>query len=148
MIFYSIILTNAYIICNISLIASGIHNRSGFNSILRACILIQGRSATALSLALPINMGLAGMEALFETRVVRAYHLAMAPDFSVVLEAMLIAYLYALLLVLDTIVSFVLLKSCKLPEYHVDQEVLYSHNIEIQQRDDISFENLKASSAL
>lgn len=140
---YSIILANAYIICNLSLIVSGIEKRSGFNSILKACVLIRGRTATALSLAVPINIGLAGIEALFQYRVVRAYNRAMAPNLSMVLEAMLIAYLYAMLLVLDTIVGYVFLKSCKL-DHQIDQEELFSHRIEIEKRDEKSFRKGKA----
>ncbi|KAI3454707.1 hypothetical protein Pfo_011370 [Paulownia fortunei] len=142
-ILYSIVLANAYIICNLSLIVSGIEKSGGLNSILKACVLIRGRTATALSLAVPINIALAAIEALFQFRVVRAYHRAMAPNSSMVLEAMLIAYLYAILLVLDTIVGSVFLKSCK-PVYQIDQEDTYSHQIEIQERDEKSFGKVKA----
>ncbi|KAK4395931.1 hypothetical protein Sango_1747400 [Sesamum angolense] len=52
-----------------------------------------------------------------------------------VLEAMLIAYLYAILLVLDTILGFAFLKSCK-PDYQID-------HIEIQERNDKSLRKIK-----
>ncbi|KAL0442220.1 UNVERIFIED_CONTAM: hypothetical protein Sradi_0160900 [Sesamum radiatum] len=134
-IIYSIILANAYIICNLALLVSGIERQGGFNSILKACVLIRGRTATALSLAVPINMALAAVEALFQYRVVRAYRQATTPDSSMVLEAMLIAYLYAILLVLDTILGFAFLKSCK-PDYQID-------HIEIQERNDKSLRKIK-----
>ncbi|KAK4437030.1 hypothetical protein Salat_0036900 [Sesamum alatum] len=134
-IIYSIILANAYIICNLALLLSGIERQGGFNSILKACLLIRGRTATALSLAVPINMALAAVEALFQYRVVRSYKRATAPDSSMVLEAMLIAYLYAILLVLDTILGFEFLKSCK-ADYQMDQT-------EIQERSDKSLGKMK-----
>ncbi|KAL0416325.1 UNVERIFIED_CONTAM: hypothetical protein Slati_3464400 [Sesamum latifolium] len=134
-IIYSIILANAYIICNLALLVSGVERRGGFNSILKACVLIRGRTGTALSLAVPINMSLAAVEALFQYRVVRGYRRATAPDSSIVLEAMLIAYLYAILLVLDTILGFAFLKSCK-PDYQIDQ-------LEIQERNDKSLGKIK-----
>ncbi|KAL8547190.1 hypothetical protein ACS0TY_006773 [Phlomoides rotata] len=108
-IFYSIILANAYIISNLALISSGMEKRGGFIAVLKACVLIQGKSATALSLAVPLNLALAAIEALFQLRIV---HRDTAPNEALLIEAMLIAYLYALLLVLDTIVGCVFWKSC------------------------------------
>ncbi|KAG8379227.1 hypothetical protein BUALT_Bualt07G0066600 [Buddleja alternifolia] len=140
---YSIILANAYIICNLSLIISGTEKHGGFISILKACVLIRGRNGTALSLAVPINLAFAAIEALFQYRVVRAYNRAMAIDSSMVLEGMFIAYLYAILIVLDTIVGCLFLKSCK-SDYQIDQDEIYSHQIEIQERDGKSFAKVKA----
>ncbi|KAK6123054.1 hypothetical protein DH2020_043206 [Rehmannia glutinosa] len=125
-IIYSIVLANAYVVCNLSLIVSGIEKRGGANAILKACLLVRGRTATALSLAVPMNMALAAVEALFQYRVVRAYNREMAIDCYIVLEAMLVAYMYSALIVLDTIVGSVFLKSCKTDFYH---------QIEIQERD-------------
>ncbi|KAL3819488.1 hypothetical protein ACJIZ3_005393 [Penstemon smallii] len=135
---YSIILANAYIMCNLALILSGIDKQGGFISIFRACVLIRGRVATALSLAVPINVGLAGIEALFQYRVVRAYnHRAMALNTSMVLEGILIGYLYAILLVLDTIAGSLFLESCK-RTCRIDQEDVYCHKIEIQENECVS----------
>ncbi|KAL0421934.1 UNVERIFIED_CONTAM: hypothetical protein Slati_3216300 [Sesamum latifolium] len=83
---YSIILANAYITCNLALVLAGMEKRGGFISILKACVLIQGRTATALSLAVPINMALAAIEALFQYRIVSAYHQVKAPDSAMLLE--------------------------------------------------------------
>ncbi|XP_071904045.1 uncharacterized protein [Coffea arabica] len=132
---YSIILANTLIICNLGLILSGIENTGGYIAILKACVLIRGRSATALSLALPINMALAAIEALFQYRVVRAYHHAESPVSSIVFEGMFIAYLYSVLLVLDTVVGCVLYRSCK-ASIQIDQENGYSHSYLIEFEDE------------
>lgn len=136
---YSIVLANAYVVSNLALVSSGMEKRGGFISILKACVLIQGRTATALSLAVPMNMALAAIEVLFQYRVAGAYYSrATAPNLAMLLEGMLVAYLYALLLVLDTIVNCVFWRSCK-TEQVVNQEERYSHMIEIQERDGKSF---------
>lgn len=100
--------------CNLGLIVAGVEKRGGFGSIVKACVVVRGRTSVALSLAVAVNMALAGVEALFQYRVVRAYNRAMAFDESMVLEGMVIAYLYSMLVVLDTIVGFVFLKSCEM----------------------------------
>lgn len=118
---YSIILANAYIICNLALVLSGTDKeQGGFISILKTCILIRGRTATALSLAVPLNMALAGVEALFQYRIVRGLNRNIGS--SMILESMVIAYMYSMLLVIDTIVGFMLLKSCKRDTYQIDDE--------------------------
>ncbi|KAL6584054.1 hypothetical protein OROMI_003343 [Orobanche minor] len=119
---YSIVLANACVVCSLSLIVSGVEKHGGFGSISKACVLIRGRMGTALSLAVPMNMALAGVEALFQYRILRMY----GHWFSV-LEAMLITYLHAMLIVLDTVVGSVFLKSCT-ANYQIDR-------IENQERD-------------
>ena len=119
-IFYSIILANALIICNLALISSGIERKGGFLSILKAWVLIKGKTSTALALAVPINLGLAAIEALFHLRIVANSH---KPKFHsnaiwlVALEGVLIAYIYAMILVLDVIMSCIFYQSCK-EEYY------------------------------
>nr|GMC74215.1 uncharacterized protein LOC109193516 [Ipomoea batatas]GMC75724.1 uncharacterized protein LOC109193516 [Ipomoea batatas] len=108
---FSLIVAQTFIICNLALILSATQKKGGFTALLGACILIKTRTATALSLALPTNAAMAAVEALFQYRVVRAYH----DDgvFSVALEGFFIGYLYALLLVLDTIVAYFFFASCQ-----------------------------------
>ncbi|KAG9129528.1 hypothetical protein Leryth_013107 [Lithospermum erythrorhizon] len=118
---YSIMLANALTVCNLALILSGDKKCGGFMAILRACVLIKGRTATGLSLLFPTNLALASVEALFQYRIVRAYHHSEDTFSSVALEGMFIAYLYAIVLVLDTIVAFFFFRSCK-SACQVDQE--------------------------
>ncbi|KAL0335600.1 UNVERIFIED_CONTAM: hypothetical protein Sradi_4771900 [Sesamum radiatum] len=144
---YSIILANAYITCNLALVLAGMEKRGGFISILKACVLIQGRTATALSLAVPINMALAAIEALFQYRVVSAYHRAKGPDSAMLLEGMLIGYLFALLVVLDTVIGCVFWKNCK-TDIQTDQEETYAHRIEIREIDGNFFAKTEAFNGL
>lgn len=140
---YSIVLANALIICNLSLVLSGTERSGGYLAILKACILIRGRTATALSLALPVNLALAAIEALFQYRVVRACHFAGKLGSSMALEGLLIAYLYSVLVVLDTIVSFMFFKSCK-PSSWADQEGKHSGGIEYRDEESCGgYGNLK-----
>ncbi|KAI4335953.1 hypothetical protein L6164_014546 [Bauhinia variegata] len=110
---FSVILANALVIGNMAMVVSGMEERGGYMAILKACILIRGRTSTGLFLALPVNVILAAIEALFQFRVVRAYHIAQRPGSSMVSEGILIAYLYSIFIVLDTIVSCMFYKSCK-----------------------------------
>lgn len=75
--------------------------------------MIRGRTSIALSLALPINMALAGIEALFQFRVVKAYSDS-GMNSSMVLEGLFIAYLYSILIIIDAIAGCVFFKSCKI----------------------------------
>lgn len=109
---YSVILANAFVISNLALISSASTSSGGYTTILKACLLIRGRTSTALALALPTNLGLAGVEALFQYRVVRSYYKGDRDITSIALEGTFIAYLYALFLVLDTIVNFLFYQSC------------------------------------
>ncbi|XP_013678257.3 uncharacterized protein LOC106382747 [Brassica napus] len=113
-IIYSIIIANANVITNLALVSSTSSPSSGgyTTTLLKACLLIRGRASTALALALPTNLGLAGVEALFQYRVGRSYYKEDRGITSIAVEGMLIAYLYALFLVLDTIVSFLFYQSC------------------------------------
>jgi hypothetical protein len=69
---YSIILANVIIICNLALVISGMERFGGYLAILKACVMIRGRASTALSPTLAVNIALAGVEALFQYRIVRA----------------------------------------------------------------------------
>nr|GMC55302.1 Hornerin like [Ipomoea batatas] len=137
----SIILANTFTICNLALVLSGREGIGGFTAILKACVLIKGRTGTALSLALPINMAMAAVEALFQYRIVRVYHQAKSGISSVALEGMFIAYMYAILLVLDTIVVCFFLRSCEGDCYIEQYRRLPSH-VEIEE-DNNAFRTVK-----
>ncbi|TXG51702.1 hypothetical protein EZV62_024226 [Acer yangbiense] len=108
---YSVVVANALIICNLALVLSGMERCGGYMAILKACLLLRGKTSTALSLALPINLAMAGIEALFQYRILRGYRrLGIA---SMAFEGMLISYLYSIFLLLDTVVTCMLYKSCK-----------------------------------
>lgn len=143
---YSIILANALIICSLALVLSGMERCGGYMAILKACALMRGRTSTALSLALPVNMALAAVEALFQYRVVRAYHFAGKLGISMALEGIFIAYLYSIFIVLDTIVICVFFKSCKTGCW-IEQEGRYSYRIEFAEDSD-GYVRLRAAEEL
>ncbi|XP_043723889.1 uncharacterized protein LOC122670916 [Telopea speciosissima] len=136
-IFYSVILANSLVVCNLSLVVAGMENCSGFLAILKACMLIRGRASTALSLALPVNLGLAFVEALFQYRIVRVYNHSDRLSHSILLEGMFIAYLYSLFILLDTIANCMLFKSFK-SSSHMDPECRYFYPEEILGDEDCS----------
>ncbi|KAJ0754970.1 hypothetical protein HanPI659440_Chr09g0352651 [Helianthus annuus] len=113
---YSIVITNAMITCNLALILSGMEMSGGFISILKACVMIRGRTSIALSLSIPVNMALAGIEFLFQFRVIKAYSDSGVSQLgsSMVLEGLFIAYLYSILIIIDVIIGCVFFKSCKI----------------------------------
>ncbi|XP_039058374.1 uncharacterized protein LOC120201927 [Hibiscus syriacus] len=92
-VFYSLVLANAFVISNIASVSSGTDKSGGYESILKACVVIRERTSTTLSLALPWNLALAGIEALLHYRVVRAYGSDDFSWFSMATEGILTAYL-------------------------------------------------------
>ncbi|XP_008781043.1 uncharacterized protein LOC103700923 [Phoenix dactylifera] len=117
---YSVIVANATVICNLAIIVSAMENSSGCLPVLKACMLIRGRVMTALTLALPPNLGMAAIEALFHYRVVRPYHLSKF-SLSVIWEAFSITYMHSLVIILEIIMSCAFFRSCKL-ECHTNLE--------------------------
>ncbi|KAG7613789.1 hypothetical protein AtNW77_Chr5g0147801 [Arabidopsis thaliana] len=134
-IIYSIIIANAFVISNLALVSSPSSSSGGYTNILKACLLIRGRNSTAMALALPTNLGLAGVEALFQYRVMRSYYNGDRDIISIALEGTFIAYLYALFLVLDTIVNFLFYQSCIKNEedQNIGREDEYSIKIQISE---------------
>ncbi|KAG2714200.1 hypothetical protein I3760_03G015000 [Carya illinoinensis] len=110
-VFY-IILANMMVVGNLALVVAGMENCIGIWAIRKALLLRRGTNSMALLLALPLNCGLAATEALFRFRVVRAYHLYERLTASMALEGLFVAYLYSLLLVLETIACCLFFKSC------------------------------------
>ncbi|XP_047333165.1 uncharacterized protein LOC124936689 [Impatiens glandulifera] len=99
--------------CVIQSLTNGMEGYGGYIGIIQACVLIKGKTTTALTLTLPINMAMAGVEALFHYRVLRGYRDSNTITASMVLEGIFIAYLYSTVLVFDTVVSCVFFRSCR-----------------------------------
>lgn len=131
---FSVILANALVICNMALALSGIEGHGGYLAVLKACFLLRGRTSMALFLALPVNVALAAIEALFQFRVVRPYHIAGIARPCVALEGIFIAYLYSIFIILDTIVSCMFYKSLK-TESWICQEDKHLFMIEFPDED-------------
>ena len=104
-------------VCNLAVIVAATEpGCAGHAAVLRACVAIRGRVSTALALALPTNLGMAAAEALFGLRVVAQRRRAgrLAPG--VAGEAFSIAYIHAICVVLEIIVSCMFYRSCKRSE--------------------------------
>ncbi|CAI0412987.1 unnamed protein product [Linum tenue] len=106
------------VICNLAAVISAMEKRGGYLAVLKAAVMMQGRASTALSLALPVNLGMAGIEALFQYRIVigRYWVYETTPwsrSLTVGLEAMLICYMYSMFVVLDAIVGCFFFKSIR-----------------------------------
>ncbi|CAD5182528.1 unnamed protein product [Musa acuminata subsp. malaccensis] len=99
--------------CNLSIVISVTDGSGGHLSILKALVLVKGRTATAITLTLPASLGMAGIEALFQYRVIRPYRVAGTLHVSVIWEAFSIIYMHSLLVVLDTIITCTFLESCQ-----------------------------------
>lgn len=114
---YSVAISVATVVCNLAVVVAAMEERcAGHAAVLRACVLIRGRVPTALALALPTNLGMAAAEALFQLRVVSQRRKAgrLAPG--VAGEAFSIAYIHALCVVLEIIVSCMFYRSCRRSE--------------------------------
>ncbi|KAH7550713.1 hypothetical protein ACOSQ2_024080 [Xanthoceras sorbifolium] len=143
---YSIVLANALIISNLALVLSGMERSGGYLAILKACVLIRGKTSTALSLALPVNLVMAGIEALFQYRILRDYRLGEKSMASMAVEGMLISYLYSISVVLDTVVTCMFYKSCKAEGGSwIEQEYKYSYQVEIAEEYTGDYQSLKNS---
>ncbi|KAK7304654.1 hypothetical protein VNO77_42539 [Canavalia gladiata] len=141
---FSVILANALVICNMALTLSGMEGRGGYMAILKACVLLRGKASMALFLALPVNAGLAAIEALFQFRVVRAFHIGGNSSSwpLMALEGIFIAYLYSVFITIDTIVSCMFYKSCKMG-LRVDQRERHFLRIEFPEEDNCGYLALK-----
>ncbi|RCV19185.1 hypothetical protein SETIT_3G364000v2 [Setaria italica] len=114
---YSLAIGVATVVCNLAVIVAATEpGCAGHAAVLRACVAIRGRVSTALALALPTNLGMAAAEALFGLRVVAQRRSAgrLAPG--VAGEAFSIAYIHAICVVLEIIVSCMFYRSCKRSE--------------------------------
>ncbi|XP_027338601.1 uncharacterized protein LOC113852505 [Abrus precatorius] len=144
---FSVILGNALVICNMALTLSGMEGHGGYLAILKACVLLRGRTSMALFLALPFNACLAAVEALFQFRVVRAYHIGGNSSSwpFIALEGIFIAYLYSVFITIDTIVSCMFYKSCKMGLSN-DQKGKHFLRIEFPEEDNyghLAFKNFE-----
>uniref|UniRef100_A0A0E0FDF8 Uncharacterized protein n=1 Tax=Oryza meridionalis TaxID=40149 RepID=A0A0E0FDF8_9ORYZ len=119
---YSVAVGIATVVCNLAAVVSAMERRAGHAAVLRACVVIRGRVPTALALALPTNLGMAAAEALFQLRVVSQHRHRLAGGdgkrlaAGVAGEAFSIAYIHALCVVLEIIVSCMFYRSCRRSE--------------------------------
>lgn len=111
----SFMLPYTFMISNLALVVAGMGACKGHVAIYKACCLLirKGKNFMAFLLFLPTNLGIVAVEALFRFRVMRIYQFSGRINASMTLEGLLIAYLYSLLIVLDTIICCLFYKSCE-----------------------------------
>ncbi|KAK2655710.1 hypothetical protein Ddye_008762 [Dipteronia dyeriana] len=103
---------NMLVISNLALVVAAMEDCKWFEAIYKACLLRNGNHSMALLVALPTNLGFAAIVGLFRFRVLQVYHSFGRLSATVALEGVLIAYLYSLLIVLDTIACCLFYKNC------------------------------------
>ncbi|XVF58334.1 hypothetical protein PTKIN_Ptkin07bG0057900 [Pterospermum kingtungense] len=126
-------LANAVIVSNLALVVAGMGSCKGHVAIYKACLLRKGKNSMVLLLFLPINLGLVSVEALFQFRVIRVFQICGGLTSSLAMEGLFIAYLYSLLIVLDTIICCLFYKSCESNPMASDQihRRYYEYDIEL-----------------
>lgn len=122
------IAANLSAVCDVSLAVAGIENRSACEAIRKACSL-RCRESAALLIALPHYLCFAAVEGLcrFRYRSIMEDRRAERPYLAVASEAVLIAWLYSVVIVLDTIACGLYVKSCE-PSSCADEGANNSHN--------------------
>ncbi|KAL8150650.1 hypothetical protein V2J09_020458 [Rumex salicifolius] len=68
-VFYSFIVANTVVVCNLALISSVSEGKGGFPAILKACGTVNGNTVNALVLALPAKLAMTGVEVVFWYRI-------------------------------------------------------------------------------
>ncbi|KAJ3685555.1 hypothetical protein LUZ61_014719 [Rhynchospora tenuis] len=136
---YSVFIATTTVICNLATIISGMENCDGYMSILKACILTRGRIATALALALPTNIGMTVMEALFQFRIMRQYRISGNFSPAIMWEAFSITYIHSVLMVFEIIVSCMYYRRCMLLDCTNGEEEFVEEWRELQPEDKASF---------
>lgn len=112
-ILYSIIVANTSVACNIACVVAAVENRGGYMAIIKSLVLLRGGTATAVAVSLPASIATAAIEALFQFRVVRPFKISGNLHTGGLCEGLLIAYMYSLVVVVDTIVTCIVYKSFK-----------------------------------
>ncbi|XVF16680.1 hypothetical protein REPUB_Repub10bG0053100 [Reevesia pubescens] len=132
-VFYSFF-ANTIVVSNLALVVAGMETCKGHVAIYKAFLLRKGKNSMALLLFLPTNLGLVSIEALFRFRVLRVHQFLGGINSSMALEGLLIAYLYSLLIVLDTIISCLFYKAnCESNSMASDQTHRNCYDIELVQ---------------
>ncbi|XP_050229471.1 uncharacterized protein LOC126678620 [Mercurialis annua] len=108
------ILMNTMIICNLSLVIAVSDkdlNNSYFKAIRKACLLRKNTNYSTTLLAFPINFGVGAIQYLFRYRIVRDFYVIGRVNLSMVLEGVLISYMFSVVIVVDTIVCCLFVKT-------------------------------------
>ncbi|CAL4906430.1 unnamed protein product [Urochloa decumbens] len=113
---YSVAMANASAVCNLATVIAAAEGRGGADALLKAVLMLlrAGDAATAVAASLPASLAAAAAEALFQLRVMRPYALSggrVTPG--MLCEGILVAYIHAMICVLDTVVTAMVYQTCK-----------------------------------
>lgn len=100
---YALVIAHATVVCNLAVVITGVENRGGCLQLLKAFLMVRRRPATALTLTLFGNLTVASSETLFYYRVMKPFRTTNTMVPSILSEAVLIAYLRSIIVVLDVI---------------------------------------------
>uniref|UniRef100_A0A0A9ES99 Uncharacterized protein n=1 Tax=Arundo donax TaxID=35708 RepID=A0A0A9ES99_ARUDO len=112
---YSVVLANAAAVCNLATVVAAAEGRGGARAMLKALLMLlrAGDAATAVAASLPASLAAAAVEALFQLRVMRPYTITGKVTAAMVFEGLLIAYIHAMICVLDTVITSMVYQTCK-----------------------------------
>ncbi|KAL6643994.1 hypothetical protein ACP70R_018760 [Stipagrostis hirtigluma subsp. patula] len=112
---YSVALAYAAAVCNLATVVAAAEGRGGARAVLKAILLLLGAgdAATAVAASLPARLATAAVEALFQLRVMRPYMATGKVTAAMVCEGLLVAYIHAMVSVLDTAVTCMIYQACK-----------------------------------
>ncbi|GJM95584.1 hypothetical protein PR202_ga12345 [Eleusine coracana subsp. coracana] len=114
---YSVAMANAAAACNLATVVAAVEDgNGGARAVLKASLMLlrAGDAATAVAASLPASLAAAAVEALFQLRVARPCAAAGGRvTAAMVVEGVLVAYIHAMICVLDTVVSSMVYQSCK-----------------------------------
>ncbi|RLN29264.1 uncharacterized protein C2845_PM05G16780 [Panicum miliaceum] len=112
---YSVVLANASAVCNLATVVAAAEGRGGAHAMLKALLMLlrAGDAATAVAASLPASLAAAAVEALFQLRVMRPYTLTSKVTPGMLCEGLLVAYIHAMICVLDTVITSMVYQTCK-----------------------------------
>ncbi|CAL4899074.1 unnamed protein product [Urochloa decumbens] len=113
---YSVAMANASAVCNLATVIAAAEGRGGADALLKAVLMLlrAADGATAVAASLPASLAAAAAEALFQLRVMRPYALSggrVTPG--MLCEGILVAYIHAMICVLDTVITAMVYQTCK-----------------------------------
>ncbi|XP_062203809.1 uncharacterized protein LOC133906024 [Phragmites australis] len=112
---YSVALANAAAVCNLATVVAAAEGRGGVRAMLKALLMLlrAGDAATAVAASLPASLAAAAVEALFQLRVMRPYTTTGKVTAGMLFEGLLVAYIHAMICVLDTVITSMVYQTCK-----------------------------------
>lgn len=117
------VIANIIVTCNLAIFVSTVEKCSGYMPVLKAFVLIRCRIGNALSITLPTGLLMAAVEALFQYRVMARYHVFGRLNASIICEAIVIAYMHSVVVVVEIIAGCLFYESCNSLKLEPEEKV-------------------------